>query len=491
MEPKLRKRRKTTKFSLSAAGRLLGRRWQVSKQFLAAAQYWRRMVPSHGCDVVLTFPEDAEEETVSWFLRQLQHRVPQLIVDVRHHAHSGSRGLYFTASYDSLLRGAEELKLRKLLKEEFGGGYREFLYEEQACFEGVDTAETFFSSQERQSIVLYLLNSLRATRGESLLRVRFVEGQSIVQRCLSEGIVEQVLPLHDTEDLDKLRKGWVRAFFKYQPLDKICDYFGVKIAIYFAWLGHYTAALTVPAVVGFVLWIFCYGKEQQGVEDACFVLFALMNVLWATLYLESWKRYCAELAYHWGTMDTQSELLTEPRPLFTGPLGQSPVTGRMEPMYPAWKRHLFRYLVTVPAILFCLMVVFMVMFLIFELQTWWDDRILRLHYPFWLSYVPKVLLALVISVLDGFYQRIAIWLNNQVPICQLFPVAVLHCFLLARHGEAEGATCSTAYNATSGRQHQGELGAILDGTLQPSVHGIQCGHTHEESSVIQEGHGTH
>lgn len=38
-------------------------------------------------------------------------------------------------------------------------------------------------------------------------------------------------------------------------VDEICDYFGVKITMYFAWLGHYTTALIVPAVVGFIFWV--------------------------------------------------------------------------------------------------------------------------------------------------------------------------------------------------------------------------------------------
>jgi Calcium-activated chloride channel. len=38
-------------------------------------------------------------------------------------------------------------------------------------------------------------------------------------------------------------------------VDAICDYFGVKITMYFAWLGHYTTALIVPAVVGFIFWV--------------------------------------------------------------------------------------------------------------------------------------------------------------------------------------------------------------------------------------------
>lgn len=39
------------------------------------------------------------------------------------------------------------------------------------------------------------------------------------------------------------------------PPDDICDYFGVKIAMYFAWLGFYTTSMLYPAVIGFVLWM--------------------------------------------------------------------------------------------------------------------------------------------------------------------------------------------------------------------------------------------
>jgi len=38
-------------------------------------------------------------------------------------------------------------------------------------------------------------------------------------------------------------------------VDKVCDYFGVKIAMYFAYLGHYTAALLWPAFLGTMLWM--------------------------------------------------------------------------------------------------------------------------------------------------------------------------------------------------------------------------------------------
>lgn len=52
-------------------------------------------------------------------------------------------------------------------------------------------------------------------------------------------------------------------------------------------------------------------------EDVAYVLFSVFNVIWATVYLETWKRRGAELAYRWGTLDQRDDLLVEPRPLFT------------------------------------------------------------------------------------------------------------------------------------------------------------------------------
>lgn len=54
----------------------------------------------------------------------------------------------------------------------------------------------------------------------------------------------------------------------------------------------------------------------QTSRDICCVVFALFNVVWATLFLERWKRRGAELAYKWGTLDAPAESLEEPRPQF-------------------------------------------------------------------------------------------------------------------------------------------------------------------------------
>lgn len=124
--------------------------------------------------------------------------------------------------------------------------------------------------------------------------------------------------------------------------DDICEYFGVKIGMYFAWLGHYTTALSVPAVVGFLFWVnigrqvidtdvcnialidfqLCCNGKHQGLEDVGYVLFSVFNVVWATVYVQAWKRYSAEMAFRWGTLDQRDDLLAEPRPLFNVSVAQ-------------------------------------------------------------------------------------------------------------------------------------------------------------------------
>ncbi len=55
-----------------------------------------------------------------------------------------------------------------------------------------------------------------------------------------------------------LYKEWasLRNWYKEQPLWLIRRYFGVKIGLYFAWLGFYTKFLVIPSVVGVAVFLF-------------------------------------------------------------------------------------------------------------------------------------------------------------------------------------------------------------------------------------------
>ncbi|OXU19847.1 hypothetical protein TSAR_010383, partial [Trichomalopsis sarcophagae] len=402
------------KETLDKASRLLRRKIPCTGHLMTPRRLWIQKVPTQECDVVMMFPSGSNDETLMWLLGRLRAGSPGLVVHVRHHASSDSYGFYLTAPFAVLLKAAEEVHLPKRLRQEYGGGLKEFVGSEATCFEGSDDESLFFTTQERQSLVLHLLHTLRAGPHDlnCIPGLKLVDGQAIIPKCLSSGIISQVFPLHELPALEKLQRTWVRAFLSPQPLDDISRYFGVKITMYFAWLGHYTTALIVPAAVGVIYWVGIIGRNQA-VEDVAYVLFSVFNVIWATVYLETWKRRGAELAYRWGTLDQRDDLLVEPRPLFTGTLEISPVTGRLEPTYPRWKRNVFRYFVSVPIVAICLFFVFIVMILSFQIQDWWDRRLEAAGYGFWLSYVPKVLLAVVIALMDEAYFKVAVWLNDM------------------------------------------------------------------------------
>ncbi|XP_054941407.1 anoctamin-2 isoform X6 [Physeter macrocephalus] len=124
-------------------------------------------------------------------------------------------------------------------------------------------------------------------------------------------------------------------------------YFGEKIGLYFAWLGLYTSFLIPPSVIGVI--VFLYGcatmdedipsKEmcdQQNAFTMCplcdkscdywnlssacgtaqashlfdnpaTVFFSIFMALWATMFLENWKRLQMRLGYFWDLTGIEEE----------------------------------------------------------------------------------------------------------------------------------------------------------------------------------------
>ncbi|KAG8454890.1 hypothetical protein GDO86_001206 [Hymenochirus boettgeri] len=367
-----------------------------------------RTVPTENCDVVMTFSETIDDHTLLWLLNHVRLGIPELIMQIRHHRHTGIYAFFVTATYENLLRGAEEIGLRKPVKSEFGGGTRMFSCEEDYIYHNIENELHFFTSQERQSIIQHWMENLRAKQGEILHNIHFLEGQPIIPELSARGVIQQVFPVHEQRILSRLMKSWVQAICERQPLDEICEYFGVKIALYFSWLGFYTSSLVYPAVFGMMLWFFT--ESDQTSRDISCVVFALFNVVWATLFLEGWKRRGAELAYKWGTLDTPAEFIEEPRPQFRGVKRISPVTNCEEFYYPPWKRLLFQSCVSLPICVSCLCFVFLLMLACFELQ---EFMLSIKELPRLVRFFPKILLAVIVSSCDEVYRKIAFWLNDM------------------------------------------------------------------------------
>ncbi|XP_051943436.1 anoctamin-8 isoform X2 [Hippocampus zosterae] len=388
--------------------KLFGKRLLQARHYILSRKSWLKMVPTENCDILMTFPDSVDDHTLLWLLNQIRVGIPQVSIQVRQHKHTQAYAFFITTTFENLLRGAEQMSMHKAVKPQFGGGMRRFSCEEDNIYENIESELCFFTSQERQSIIKYWLDNLRAKQGEVLHNIHFLEGQPIIPELVARGVIHQMFPLHEQRILNQLMTSWVQAVCERQPLDDICDYFGVKISMYFAWLGFYTNSMLYPAVIGFLLWILA--EADQTSQDICCVVFALFNVVWASLFLERWKRREAELAYRWGTLDTPAESLEEPRPQFRGVKRCSPITGCEEFYYPPWKRVMFRWLVSLPICLLCLCFVFLIMLLCLELQ----EVVMEIQeLPSITRFIPKILLAITVTICDEVYKKIAYWLNDM------------------------------------------------------------------------------
>ncbi|KAJ0388774.1 hypothetical protein P43SY_011891 [Pythium insidiosum] len=73
-----------------------------------------------------------------------------------------------------------------------------------------------------------------------------------LEKLLYDGVIADCYPLHDEEEKMELKERWIRwdKGPMEQPFQRIWNYFGVKVALYFLYLGHSTKWLLYPAIVG-------------------------------------------------------------------------------------------------------------------------------------------------------------------------------------------------------------------------------------------------
>uniref|UniRef100_H3BXL9 Anoctamin n=1 Tax=Tetraodon nigroviridis TaxID=99883 RepID=H3BXL9_TETNG len=368
--------------------------------------------------VAVELASDTSEEAIKWLLSRIGDKpqsggadllVEQLGLGVGGQEKDNPHIFLVGATRQRLLSGAEEVGL---FKEYNDGSMRGFTCANKHNFtEFRGDGDGFLSTAECQYIIKHELDTLRAqdeTHVPGHSQARLYPGKSIVRRLQSKGILVQVFPLHEQEELKRLSFSWYqRANVSLQPLDAVRRYFGEGQALYFGFLEFFTFALVPMALIGVPYYLF----DWEGYDK--YVIFAGFNLVWCTVILELWKRYSASLAYRWGTL-SRKKAFEEPRPGFHGVLGLNPVTGRQEPLYPNAKRQLRIYLVSLPFVLLCLYLSLYVMMIYFQMEGW----AISLHEDepsFWtgtLLFIPSIIYAVVIEMMNLAYRYAAEFLTE-------------------------------------------------------------------------------
>ncbi|XP_044150609.1 anoctamin-10 isoform X1 [Bufo gargarizans] len=363
--------------------------------------------------VVIELAKDVQEETKKWLVKKIMDKkkdggtqllIKPLVIS------EGEENIYVVgASTRRFLLGAEDVGF---VKESEDGTMRPFLYSNRTHYKNfMGDGGDFLSMAECQYIIKHELDNLRAqdeTNIPGYPQAKLYPGKSIIRRMQTNGLLIQVFPLHDKEELKRLSFQWYHQVrFAYQPIDKIRHYFGDSIGLYFGFLEYFTLALIPMALIGIPYYFFAWEDYDK------YVIFATFNLVWSTVILEVWKRYSSTMTYKWGTLLMKREF-EEPRPGFHGVLGINPVTGKKEPTYSSLKRQLRIYLVSVPFVCLSLYVAIYVMMIYFKLEGWAISYNHEQQSTFsgLLLFVPSIIYAVVIEIMNRIYRYAAEFLNN-------------------------------------------------------------------------------
>ncbi|XP_054720857.1 anoctamin-5-like [Uloborus diversus] len=295
---------------------------------------------------------------------------------------------------------------------------------------------------------------------------------------VSNGTYAAAYPLHDGPyGKGAFRKGeeepnarrllyseWSRAacWYKRQPLGLIRSYFGEKTSLYFAWLGFYTTMLIPAAFLGLLTMIYgvstmhtnipsreicdengagsfdmcpqcdrkCdYWKLKEGCvfskivhlfDNSATVGFAVFMSLWATMFMELWKRKQATLAWEWNLADLDYGM-EQIRPEYESTVKNyrlNPVTMAIEPFLPFWSK-VYRIAAANSAVLFVLSLLLATVFglivyriIVVTVLTASDHPVLQPYAKIATSVTASLLNLVVIIIMDKVYRNLTAQLTN-------------------------------------------------------------------------------
>ncbi|XP_009473819.1 PREDICTED: anoctamin-2 [Nipponia nippon] len=328
--------------------------------------------------------------------------------------------------------------------------------------------DTFFDNATRSRIVREILKRTPTKARNSMG----------IGTLIANNVYDAAYPLHDGEyegqndDMNErklLYQEWARygVFYKFQPIDLIRKYFGEKIGLYFAWLGLYTEFLIPSSVVGIIVFLYgCITIESDipskemcdqrnaftmcplcdkfcdywNLSSACAtarashlfdnpatVLFSIFMALWATMFLEQWKRLQMRLSYFWDLTGLEEEE-EHPRPEYETKLLQKNVSKANrhqedEKEKLTWGDRMPGYAANFGLILFMIMLTFSAVFgvIVYRITTaaalsFSTNETTRSNVRVTVTATAVIINLVVILILDEIYGAVAKWLTEiEVP----------------------------------------------------------------------------
>uniref|UniRef100_A0A336M8Y6 Anoctamin n=1 Tax=Culicoides sonorensis TaxID=179676 RepID=A0A336M8Y6_CULSO len=346
--------------------------------------------------------------------------------------------------------------------------YHEFERNKEFLFDMYN--RNFFSQSVRISISSYILERTRFT---GILDVSNLSRNVVgIEKLLQDKVFRGAFPLHDgdlSEQKSKrylLLEEWasVKHWMRHQPLDEIKEYFGAQIALYFAWIGYYSQMLIVPSIFGIICVLYglstifsnqisreicsanntiivcpecdeqcdywhlnetcLYSRLKNTFDNQMTVIFAIFMSIWATIYLEMWKRYSTRLVHNWG-LSNYARRKEHPRPQYLSKLKNTKQvevnvdTLMKEPKLSYWSARFPRYVLSYTTIILLIALSFIAIgsIIVFRMATikaqhFYDKKHSMTYQTLLLPITTAIIDLVIITMLNYAYKYLAVILTN-------------------------------------------------------------------------------
>uniref|UniRef100_A0A7S0ZFM9 Anoctamin transmembrane domain-containing protein n=1 Tax=Timspurckia oligopyrenoides TaxID=708627 RepID=A0A7S0ZFM9_9RHOD len=209
---------------------------------------------------------------------------------------------------------AEHLGFRLRLKEEYGSGYLGYAESRDSCYVNADfvaNGDSYFTAAQRVNITLEILG-LDDAEGCS-----FNLSQEIYDGNIIASFAFHYIPERDSLVTASVWNQWWNLFWD-PPFDRLRDYLGTELGLYFAFVTYLGKWLWIVSLVGIPVYVCFLVKLSNAVISALNLAYSIVMAIWSALFIEFWKRRNATLNLQWGTVHLDFDQSDTVRPEFFG-----------------------------------------------------------------------------------------------------------------------------------------------------------------------------
>lgn len=333
--------------------------------------------------------------------------------------------LLMTLPFDKMLDNAEELALRK---RDLEGHVRTFARADVAKFTTNPEPNGLFSQSEQILLLEYCLDKIKPDAHFDDV----IGSESILDWCKRQNYLDDVFPLHHFPSAQAIMKELTprSPLYDFDGIAKLQNYFGEKVALYFAFLTFYTKALVTYGVAGVLVTILSSFMTNRA--PLLLFVYSIFATLWGASLISMWKGKNIELVYMWTSLimgDSADESLMsmtkkeDLRNKFFGIEVSHRITGEQIVVFPK-RQKLIRFTLSGVVVLSSLFISSKVMMaaLDFEdiMNAWLDEKadLYKWSSPFImkgliLKNLPMVVYLGCLNILDALYNLIATKLTDN------------------------------------------------------------------------------